>query len=446
MTNFEESLYKALTSVQVITPLLSRDLFSERLARLSMASVLCVSIQGMGRIQLHFGHDVASRLRWAVCCRVMNVAVDPIMYCDGDYVYLAVESPADPATLAERIQDSLVKPYSSQDVEFGLPEGAIYLQTRIGIASHHDGQWPDDLIRSAGLAAYYAENHSGDDIAFYDPLHAEYDHSALFLEQALAQAVTQEQLTLFYQPQLDVETATIIGYEALLRWFHPVLGMVPTLQAVNILQRSNLLNQVSIWAIQKVSEVLVRWKAECPESDIKISVNLPPTIFITGWQTFRKVLIANAANASNIVLEITESSNIGDANQVLFGERLAEAQELGYQVSVDDFGTGFANFDQIRNFSFDELKLDKSFVRGVPSNEHDCELVVSMIRYASSRDMLVTAEGVETSAQFEFLKQHGCQKIQGYLISPPVPENEAFEFLMRQTEVARELVGSLGSL
>lgn len=429
--------------VQAITPLLTRDVFCERVARLSLPSMLCISIQGLERIQLHFGHDIAGRLRWAVCCRIMEITADPAMYCDGDTVYVAVDFPANTGILAERIQSSLVRPYSGQDVEFGLPEGAIYLQTRIGIADHQDGRWPDDLIRSAGLAAYYAENHSGDDIACYDPHHAEYDHSALFLEQALAQAVTQEQLTLYYQPQMDVETATIIGYEALLRWFHPVLGMVPTLQTISILQRTNLLNQVSIWALQQVSEVLGRWRMECPDTEIRISVNLPPTIFIGGWQVFHKALVANAANAQNIVLEITESSYVGEGCQTLFGERLVIAQDLGYQVSVDDFGTGFANFDQIRNFAFNELKLDKSFVRGVPDNDHDCDLVISMIRYASSRDMAVTAEGVETAEQFEFLRRQGCHRIQGYLISPPVPEHDALQFIKNQSAKAKEIIRSL---
>lgn len=247
-----------------------------------------------------------------------------------------------------------------------------------------------------------------------------HDLARLDLENALRQAVTAHEFTLHYQPKLDLATGRVSGLEALLRWERPGYGAVSPAVFVPILERLGLIVIVGRWVIEQACRQIAIWQ-RCAIGAIEVSVN------VSGHQLIEGDLIADiggllaqsGVDPCWLEVELTESSLMENTQHTI--SRLQRLREMGVKIAIDDFGTGYSSLAYLRRFVLDTLKIDIAFIREVTSNPQDAAIARTIIELAHSLKLRAVAEGVETAAQLAFLKEAGCDQIQGYLLSPPLP-------------------------
>jgi EAL domain-containing protein (putative c-di-GMP-specific phosphodiesterase class I) len=236
------------------------------------------------------------------------------------------------------------------------------------------------------------------------------------LEIALRAALAAGQFDLHYQPLVDVDDRRITGCEALLRWHHPERGMIPPAEFIPVAEEIGLIVQIGEWVLRKACFDAMTWPA-----DTKIAVNLSP-IQVTNQNLVPMVISALAAAglpAQRLEIEITESVLMHNTTATM--ATLHKLRELGVHISMDDFGTGYSSLSYLRKFPFDKIKIDRSFISGLPDDAESIAIVRAVASLAASLDMTATAEGVETAAQLETVRALGCVEMQGYLFSPPKP-------------------------
>jgi EAL domain-containing protein (putative c-di-GMP-specific phosphodiesterase class I) len=250
----------------------------------------------------------------------------------------------------------------------------------------------------------------------------------LFLESELRWAIERSELEIYYQPQINMRTGCIVGAEALMRWNHPEKGMIPPSTFIPMAEESGQILQMGEWILQKACMSMKQWNNES-EVQCRIAVNLSgyqfnrPDLIERLTAIFRKASI----DPRILELEITESVLIQQPANAL--KRMKELKDLGVHICLDDFGTGYSSFAYLKQFPFDALKIDRSFIANVHDDPKSSAIVTAIIQMAHSMNTKIIAEGVETMYEYEFLKQHGCEEVQGYLFSPPVPENKFCELM-----------------
>lgn len=253
------------------------------------------------------------------------------------------------------------------------------------------------------------------------------------LENDLRIALERNQFEVYYQPKIELASGRISGFEALLRWRHPVRGMIPPDTFIPIAEAADLMIPLGNWVLTKSCETMKRWLDELPAvGDLGVSVNVSPYQVKDGnmVERVRQVLESTGLPASALHLEVTESAFIADTKETM--RIFDQIKAMGVEMNLDDFGTGYSSLQYLSDMKFDTLKIDKSFMKNLSIDDQAGELVKSMLGIAKSLDMDVVAEGVETEAQLEHLKQLGCKYGQGYLFSKPVPEHQALEILKQE--------------
>ncbi|MFN4148967.1 MAG: putative bifunctional diguanylate cyclase/phosphodiesterase, partial [Rhodocyclaceae bacterium] len=250
----------------------------------------------------------------------------------------------------------------------------------------------------------------------------------LRLESGLRQGIAQNELRLFYQPKIDVTSGRIAGAEALVRWQHSDLGLLPPDAFIPIAEETDLITDLTGWVLDAVLQQVRAWD-EAGLPTFKIAINLSARDFLPGLpERLQGLLERYRVTPERVELEITESLlTQGDSQVAGLVDSLAA---LGVSLALDDFGTGYSSLAYLKRFPIDTLKIDRSFVEGIPGDENDCAIAKAIVSLAQSLELRVVAEGVETRAQQEFLSRLGCQEIQGYLFSPPVPA-ETFETMLK---------------
>ncbi|GAB1615024.1 EAL domain-containing protein [Pseudomonas sp. NGC7] len=319
--------------------------------------------------------------------------------------------------VAENILASLVRPFVLENREF-------FVTASIGIAlSPQDGSELSQLMKNADTAMYHAKERGKNNFQFYQ---AEMNASALErleLESDLRHAMEQNEFILYYQPQFSGDGKRLTGAEALLRWRHPTRGLVPPGDFIPVIEELGLVVDVGDWVLREASRQLKAWhkaKVRVP----KVSVNISARQFSDGQLGTRIATILEDIGLppACLELELTESILMREVNEAL--QILASLKNLGLSIAVDDFGTGYSSLNYLKQFPIDVLKIDRTFVDGLPEGEQDAQIARAIIAMAHSLNLAVIAEGVETHEQLEFLREHGCDEVQGYLFGRPMPAHQ----------------------
>jgi diguanylate cyclase (GGDEF)-like protein len=423
-----------------LTGLPNRRLFSERLAQAlgtarrasDQCAVLHITLDRFRQINDTLGRTVGDTLLAAVAERIAKLATDDspvpeapekqgrlLARVGGDefaWLLSGRGSVAEGDRAARRLVSQLQEP-------FELDGRELFTSCSIGIAFYpDDGENAEALLASAGIALSHAEREGGNGIQFYNPSLNARSADRLELESQLRRALDRDELSLHYQPKVDIRTGRIVGAEALMRWQHPEMGNVPPNHFIPIAEESGLIAALGEWAIRSACRQGRAWQdAGVP---LRVSVNLSAKQFHAGGigETVRSALRDSGLEGSGLMLELTESMIMEDVQET--SETLRAFKEMGLALSVDDFGTGYSSLSYLKRFPLDELKIDRSFVQGVPDDGDDAAIVTAIVGLTHSLGLKVVAEGVETPEQLAFLRDRGCDEFQGYLCSRPVAVEE----------------------
>jgi EAL domain-containing protein (putative c-di-GMP-specific phosphodiesterase class I) len=260
----------------------------------------------------------------------------------------------------------------------------------------------------------------------------------LALEYALSRAIQERQLSLHYQPKVDVLSNRITGMEALLRWQHPTLGAVPPAKFISLAEETGMINAIGRWAVRAACMQNKRWQ-ETSKERLKVAVNLSPLQLSDEnlIADIQEILKDTRLEARYLELEITESAVMANPEQAI--RILGALRDMGISVAIDDFGVGYSSFAYLKKFPIHSVKIDQAFVRGVPENRGDSAITKAIIVLAHSLECSVVAEGAETQGQYEFLRDHDCDSVQGFYFSKPVCAESFAELLYAQSETLSRL-------
>lgn len=334
------------------------------------------------------------------------------------------ERPQDAYKVARRLQQQLEKPVEIEGRK-------LVIQVNVGIAVHlHDGSSATELYESARKAMARARQEQLHGIRFATASMNSSTFERLTLESNLRYALERGELMPYYQPRVDLRTGAVVGFEALLRWKHPELGMVSPAQFIPIAEESGLIVPIGEWVLREACRQNQAWRA-AGLPPVRMAVNLSSVQFRQPDLELRiaRILEETGLDPSGLELELTESMLLQDADATV--ETLRTIKHMGIHLSIDDFGTGYSSLSYIKRFPVDALKIDQSFVREVLTSAEDSAITTSIVLMGKGLNLTVVAEGVETKSQLEFLRVLECDEAQGYLFSRPVPAKEAGECLQR---------------
>ena len=392
-------------------------------------AVLFLDLDNFKAVNDSYGHLAGDELlaevsrRLATCLR----SADTLARLGGDEFALLVEDvnePTDVVRVAERLQGSLAQAVSLGDVE-------VFTSASIGIAlSDGAEEPPQHLLRSADLAMYRAKEHGRARFEMFDPVMHEQALKRLKLETDLRRALEREQLLLYYQPVLSLDTRRVVASEALLRWNHPDRGRVMPLEFVPVAERTGLIVDIGRWVLERACRSLGEWQAlygaRAPRA---VWVNVSAKQFSHGdlARQVEDALRETACDPRGLKLEITESILLDDIDGAI--RTLGRVRDLGVQVYMDDFGTGYSSLTYLARLPLDGIKIDRSFVRDMDESLRQAQLVRTIVTLVRNLGLEPIAEGVETQRQVELLREMGCDLAQGFVFSPAVPSEEFVEFL-----------------
>jgi len=338
---------------------------------------------------------------------------DTVARLGGDefaIVQVDLEEPREAITCAQRISDLVGQPYE-------IDGHRINARVTIGIAiAPSNGLDPDQLVTNADIALYRAkEDHRGT-WCFFEPEMGLLVAARRTMETELRGALANGEFELFYQPFYNVQSRRVCAFEALLRWRHPLRGMVLPDQFVPLLEETGLIVPIGEWVLREACAEAAGW----PEH-ISVSVNLSPVQFRHGTPVKAVVdaLSASGLPACRLELEITETVLMQNSEGTLAA--LHQLREMGTRISMDDFGTGYSSLSYLRSFPFDKIKIDRSFIQDLTQKQGGIAIVRAIAALGTSLQLATTAEGVETMEEFAIVRAEGCTEVQGYFFSPPVP-------------------------
>jgi len=312
------------------------------------------------------------------------------------------------------------------EVPFSLKKEKLYLSANIGISFFpEDGKDIDTLVKKADSAVYAAKRRGSNAIVFYSNETYEIMMKTMKLETALRQAVEEKSFILHYQPQVNIQSNKVIGAEALIRWNHPDLGMIPPSEFIPLAEETGLIAPITEWVLETACRQNKKWR-DSGTAQLRIGVNISPMLFKDDSliDMVERVLSETGLDPGSLELEITESSMQDPEHNIPILKKL---KALGVRLSIDDFGTGYSSLAYLRHFPIDSLKIDRSFINEI-EKDHGV-IVKTIIDMASHLKLSVVAEGIEQNEQMHFLKQLNCLEGQGYLFSRPVPANEISDIL-----------------
>ncbi|MEA2732992.1 MAG: hypothetical protein QOF70_7467 [Acetobacteraceae bacterium] len=380
-------------------------------------SVLYLDLDRFKAVNDTLGHAVGDALLRAVSARLQLEAreTDTVARLGGDefaILQTAADQPSHATALAERLIVAIGAPYeiAGHQIDVGVSIGIA-----VAVGEEKDS---DTLLKNADLALYRAKADGRGAWRFFEPEMDAHMQARRLLELELRRAVEEKQFALYYQPVVDLHTRRITGFEALVRWQHPRRGLVSPAEFIPLAEEVGLISAIGEWVLLRACTEAVVWS-----DTIKVTVNLSAVQFRAGLKLADMVAAALRATglpSVRLELEITETAMLRDTEETL--ATLQRLQRSGVTIAMDDFGTGYSSLSHLRRFPFDRLKIDQSFIRGLGEAESDCAAIVrAVMALCDSLGIAVTAEGVETEAQMEWLAAEGPIEAQGYLFSRPVP-------------------------
>jgi len=283
------------------------------------------------------------------------------------------------------------------------------------------------LLKFADTAMYHAKQQGRNNYQFYSQQMTTSSFRQLLLENQLHHAIQREEFVLYYQPKINIADNQICGVEALIRWEHPDMGLVPPNDFISIAEYTGLIIPIGNWVLMRSCLDAKQW-VDKGHSEIRVAVNLSVHQFRENiLDRVKEALEESGLEAKHLELEITESILMDDVNQAV--SIMKSLHELGVHISVDDFGTGYSSLSYLKRLPLDSLKIDRSFVKDTPIDEDDSAIVASIISLAHNLGLNVIAEGVENKEQLDFLRSLECNEYQGYFYSPPVPYDKFLAIL-----------------
>ena len=374
------------------------------------------------------GHSSGDELLLGVSDRITGALRegDSLARVGGDeYVLLLprVSGPERAVEAARRVMQSLRKPWDLNGRDF-------HVTASIGIAMYPgDGTDSETLMRNADTAMYQAKADGRDRVRRFEAAMDDHVQERVELERDLRRALSLEQFTLHYQPQVDTRSGQVVGMEALVRWQSPERGLVPPNTFIPIAEETGLIWDLGRWVLREACSQVQSWRKAGLLHDIPVAVNVSPRQFhdVGIVDEVRATLAATGLPASQLELEITESTAMRDVEHSV--QTLTQLKETGVRVSIDDFGTGYSSLSYLKRFPIDTVKIDRSFVMDIAQDPDDASIVSAIIVLAESLTMNTVAEGVETEEQLAFLRERNCGSFQGFIYSPALPADELAQLL-----------------
>ena len=416
-----------------LTGLPNRTLANDRLLQAlnrakradQQVGLLFLDLDRFKSINDSLGHTIGDELLVQVGKRLRDCvrSEDTVARMGGDEFIVILAGLADKqhaitaaAHVAEKIRHTLSEPYLIQDRE-------LFTSASTGIAFYpNDGGDAKTLLKNADTAMYHAKKAGKNNYQFYTPAMNVRALERLEIESDLHKALSRNEFELHYQPIIDPSPGGRWAVEALLRWHHPEKGLVMPGAFIDIAEESGMIKSIGAWVMRRACEQMVEWQ-RMGVGVSRISINVSARQFIEGCilQTLREVVAATGVDPHTVVLELTESTLMQDHQYTL--EILNAFKDLGVGIAVDDFGAGYSSLNYLKKFPIDSLKVDRSFVEGLPGKE-DERIVQAIVALAQSLELKVVAEGVETQHQLKMVRDLGCEEVQGYLLSRPLPVDE----------------------
>jgi diguanylate cyclase (GGDEF)-like protein len=390
-------------------------------------ALLFIDLDRFKNVNDSLGHQAGDRLLQAVARRLIGCVrdADTVARLGGDefvVVLSEINSPEDAANVAQKVLEALSQPFRIADQD-------LHITPSVGICTFpRDGEDVETLMRNADIAMYHAKEMGRNNYQFFTAEMNATAHQRLALENDLRRALERSEFILHYQPQLDLKTGEIVGFEALVRWRHPDRGMVPPSQFIPVAEDTGLISRLGEWVLQQACAQAAEWQ-KAGYAHLQVAVNLSAQQFRREdiAETVARALEHTGLPAARLELEITESVMIQQPEQAVV--KFGQLNAMDVQLSIDDFGTGYSSLSYLKRFPIDKLKIDQSFVRDISTDPDDAAIVTAIIAMAHSLGLEVIAEGVETAEQLAFLKVLGCDKAQGYYFSRPVPAQEFLNLL-----------------
>jgi diguanylate cyclase (GGDEF)-like protein/PAS domain S-box-containing protein len=423
------ALHDALTGLPNRT--LLQDLLTHAIAGARRAqervAVLMIDLDRFKCVNDSLGHQIGDGLLEAAAIRLRNRMRDSDIVCrlGGDEFVIVLSSIFDDRDAGAVAQGIL----SSFELPFEIDSHVLHVGASIGISRYPaDGGDPGTLLRAADIAMYEAKGAGRGTFMFFTPALNEAAQSRLALTNDLRRAAECNEFVLHYQPQVSMRSGVVTGFEALLRWNHPELGLIAPSRFVPLLEETGLIVEVGEWVLRTACQQAMKWQAE-GLPPMRIAVNLSAYQFNREdvVRVVDRALRDSGLRPELLDLELTESLTLDDTERAIL--TMHHLKRLGVTLSIDDFGTGWSSLSYLRRFPLDRIKIDRSFMRDVVSDPTASALVRSIITLGKTLGLGCVAEGVETFEQFGYMKQLLCSEVQGFLFSPAVPNDQVAELL-----------------
>lgn len=396
-----------------------------------LMALLFLDLDHFKNINDNMGHDMGDLLLKGVAERLVQCIreADSVARLGGDEFAIILDKiikPQDAVLVADKIIEALAPP-------FHLNEHEIFVSTSIGIAIFPDaGNNSIDLTKNADIAMYEAKSLGRNSYQIFNSHMSSQISHHLDVIQHLRYAIEKNEFRLCYQPKLHLHDLKLAGFEVLLRWSHPLLGELPPSEFITIAEDTGQINTLGAWVIHESCKTAKTWEKA-------LGVCIPIAVNIASAQLLSPSLIEVISTALNeydikpeqLELEITETSFMSNAASA--AEILEALHSLGVKIAIDDFGTGYSSLTYLKRLPVDYLKIDKNFIHDIISKANDAAIVRAVIALAHSLSLKVIAEGVETQAQLDFLKQHHCDQVQGFFFSQPLAEETVMDYIRQHS-------------
>lgn len=429
-----------LAQYDSLTGLANRNLFRERLGRAliradrnkSLVALMFIDLDRFKNINDTLGHDAGDKLLIEVSKRLEKCTRDgdTVARLGGDEFTVILEDinhVDDAANVARKILVAL-------EPAIKLDEHEVFMTPSIGVTIYPvDDTSENNLLKNADTAMYRAKERGRNGFQFYTAGMNTRTIERLELEAGLRRALKNDEFVLYYQPKIAIDNRQIIGAEALIRWQHKKLGLIPPMEFIPIAEETGLIVPIGEWVIQTACKQVASWQ-EAGFSGLRMAVNISARQFRDSdiVKVVLDAVIQTNINPRDLEVEITESMLMEDTSVNIAA--LKELKDNGVHISIDDFGTGYSSLSYLKRFNIDALKIDKSFVRDITTDSDDAAIASAVIALGQSLRLIVVAEGVETEDQLVFLKTQGCHEAQGYLFSRPLTAANFIQLLQEEKE------------
>jgi len=413
-----------------LTDLPNRALLNDRLRQATASAqrrgrkvaLVFIDLDNFKFVNDSFGHDVGDLVLKDIAARLLDTVrnADTVARLGGDefvLLFVDIDHPQVVTQTMERVLAAISRPILVTGQEFVLTCSA-------GISVYPlDAQDADLMLRNADTAMYRAKEKGRNTFEYYTPDMNARGMEHLVLSAGLRRAIDREEFCLHFQPQIDVLSGQLVGAEALIRWDHPEKGLISPGKFIPLAENTGLILPIGQWALRTACETAKRLH-EISARPFRVSVNLSARQFRQADLALyvEHVLMWTGLPSHCLELELTESMVAQDATFAV--QTMSMLHSLGVRIAIDDFGTGYSSLHYLKRFPVDCLKIDKSFVSGITSSSDDAAICRTIIALGRNLGLRVTAEGVETQEQFDFLREHGCDEVQGFLTGRPMPEDD----------------------